>query len=83
MRNPACAAADSNAPANAECRMRSAPAGLVRRGEAAAGQRTAQPILATKPGEFNRLEMTVSLQDANDQAISNLNAAVHMKMIKS
>ncbi|RXV69477.1 hypothetical protein D1006_31025 [Burkholderia stabilis] len=83
MRNPACAAADSNAPANAECRMRSAPAGLARRGVAATGQRTAQPILATKPGEFNRPEMTMSLQGENDQVISNLNAAAHMKMIKS
>ncbi|WP_244137591.1 hypothetical protein [Burkholderia sp. BCC1644] len=83
MRDPACTAADSNAPANAECRMRVAPAGLARRGAAGAGQRTAQPILATKPGEFNRLEMTMSLQDEDDQVISNLNAAVHIKMIKS
>ncbi|WP_241241131.1 hypothetical protein [Burkholderia cenocepacia] len=43
----------------------------LRGGAAAAGQCAAQPILATKSGEFNRPEMTMTLRHEDDQIISN------------
>ncbi|WP_246637205.1 hypothetical protein [Burkholderia catarinensis] len=44
----------------------------MRRDAAAAGQRAAQPIVATKHGEFNRPEKAISLQDEDDQIIAEL-----------
>ncbi|MBY4725850.1 MULTISPECIES: hypothetical protein [Burkholderia] len=56
---------------------------LARRGAAAAGQGTAQPIVATKPGEFNRPESAIRLPDEIDQIIGNRRAALHIKMNRS
>jgi hypothetical protein len=62
--------------------MRAARTSLAGRGTAAIGQCPAQPIVATKAGEFNRPGMTMSLPDENDQIIANWHAAVHIKMIQ-
>ncbi|MBZ5793962.1 hypothetical protein K8353_27925 [Burkholderia contaminans] len=62
---------------------RAARGSLARRGPAAAGQGAAQPIVATKPGEFNRPDSTIPLPDENDQIIRNWRAAMHIKMNRS
>ncbi|WP_431228247.1 hypothetical protein [Burkholderia contaminans] len=59
---------------------RSARKSLVRYGPAAAGQRTAQPIVATNPDEFNRQESILRLPGEIDQIIGNRRAAMHIKM---
>ncbi|WP_175239499.1 MULTISPECIES: hypothetical protein [Burkholderia cepacia complex] len=51
-----------------------------RRGAAAIGQRTAQPIVATKPGEFNRPESPIRLVGETNPIIGNRRAAMHIKM---
>ncbi|MBN3828211.1 hypothetical protein G3O00_32050 [Burkholderia sp. Ac-20384] len=62
---------------------RAARCSLARRGAAATGQGTAQPIVATKRGEFNRPESTIPARDENDQIIGNWRAAMHIKMNRS
>ncbi|WP_244111386.1 hypothetical protein [Burkholderia cepacia] len=46
----------------------------------AAGQRTAQPIVATKPCEFNRPESPIRLPDENNRITGNARVAMHIKM---
>ncbi|WP_431208557.1 hypothetical protein [Burkholderia cepacia] len=53
---------------------------LARRRAAAAGQRTAQPIVATKPCEFNRPESPIRLPDENNRIIGIARVAMHIKM---
>ncbi|WP_174936126.1 hypothetical protein [Burkholderia lata] len=62
---------------------RAARSSLARHGAAATGQGTAQPIVATKPGEFNRPESAVGLPGENDRIIGNRRAAMHIKMNRS
>ncbi|QOH36888.1 hypothetical protein C7S14_2627 [Burkholderia cepacia] len=59
---------------------RAAWRGLARRRAAAAGQRTAQPIVATKPCEFNRPESPVRLPGESTRIIGNARVAMHIKM---
>ncbi|WP_124576398.1 hypothetical protein [Burkholderia contaminans] len=59
---------------------RAARRSLARRGAAAAGQGTAQPIVATKPGEFNRPESAIRWVGETDPIIGIRRAAMHIKM---
>ncbi|OXI57131.1 hypothetical protein CFB47_27395 [Burkholderia sp. AU27893] len=62
---------------------RGARKSLVRCGPAAAGQRTAQPIVATNPDEFNRPESILRLPGESDRIIGSRRAALHIKMNRS